>query len=461
MNLKKIPLTAGLLVTRIGRSITRHSGRTGFSGKQNKFLPRTLVFHFRPRMVSEEAARFTHTWGLGGIAMVLVLLLFSTGLLLKLVYKPFPDMAYDSILMIQRDIHFGLWVRNIHHWSANFLAIVLFLHMQRVFFTGGFRHPRQFNWIVGMVLFLLVLASNFTGYLLPWDQLAYWAITISTGMLDYVPIVGGWLQTVIRGGPEIGPSSLLLFFAIHTAFLPMGIFLVLMFHFWRVRKAGGVVVPPMPEGEKGGRQTIPVFPDLLLKELVTALMAVAFVLVFSAMFNAPLEMKANPGLSPNPAKAPWFFIGLQEMLLHVHPFFAVLIIPLLMLVGLLVLPYLNDAPTAGGVWFYSEKGRRMGIMATLAAVVFSVAGILGDEFLFDFTSALPAFPSVIGSGLLPIAIFFCVAGIFLIFLQQRYSADSNEMIQSLYIFFLAVYGVLTITCLWFRGVDMALVWPWG
>ena len=215
----------------------------------------------------------------------------------------------------------------------------------------------------------------------------------------------------------------------------------------------------MPEGEKGGRQTIPVFPDLLLKELVTALMAVAFVLVFSALFNAPLEMKANPGLSPNPAKAPWFFIGLQEMLLHVHPFFAVLVIPLLMLVGLLVLPYLNDAPTAGGVWFYSEKGRRMGIMATLAAVVFSVAGILGDEFLFDFTSALPAFPSVIGSGLLPIAIFFCVAGIFLIFLQQRYSADSNEMIQSLYIFFLAVYGVLTITCLWFRGVDMALAWP--
>ena len=222
MNLKKIPLTAGLLVTRIGRSITRHSGRTGFSGKQKKFLPRTLVFHFRPRMVPEEAARFTHTWGLGGIAMVLVLLLFSTGLLLKLVYKPFPDMAYDSILMIQRDIHFGLWVRNIHHWSANFLAIVLFLHMQRVFFTGGFRHPRQFNWIVGMVLFLLVLASNFTGYLLPWDQLAYWAITISTGMLDYVPIVGGWLQTVIRGGPEIGPSSLLLFFAVHTAFLPAG-----------------------------------------------------------------------------------------------------------------------------------------------------------------------------------------------------------------------------------------------
>ena len=190
-------------------------------------------------------------------------------------------------------------------------------------------------------------------------------------------------------------------------------------------------------------------------------MAVAFVLVFSAMFNAPLEMQANPGLSPNPAKAPWFFIGMQEMLLHVHPVFSVVVIPLLMLGGLLVLPYLNDAPHSGGVWFYSAKGRRMGIMSALAAVVFSVAGILGDEFLFDMTSALPTLPPVIGSGLLPIVIFSGVAVIFLIFLQRRYSADSNEMIQSLYIFFMTVYGVLTITCLWFRGVNMALTWPWG
>ncbi len=461
MEIKKTPSKASLLISRIGLSITRNSEQAARAGKKRKFLPGTLVFHFRPRRVPHAAARFTHTWGLGGIALVLVLLLFSTGLMLKLAYKPFPDMAYDSILTIQRDVHFGLWVRNIHHWSANFLAIVLFLHMQRVFFTGGFRHPRQFNWVVGLVLFLLVLASNFTGYLLPWDQLAYWAITISTGMLDYVPFFGGWLQTVIRGGPEIGPSSLLLFFAVHTAFLPMGIFLVMMFHFWRVRKAGGVVVPMMPATEEAQGASTPVFPDLLLKELVTALAAVAFVLIFSAMFNAPLEMKANPGLSPNPAKAPWFFIGMQEMLLHVHPFFAVLVIPLLMLGGLLALPYLNDASQAGGVWFYSAKGRRMGITSAVAAVVFSAAGILGDAFLFDLTNALPALPSVIVSGVLPIAVFSGVVAIFMIFLQRRYAADSNEMIQSIYIFVMTGYVVLTITCLWLRGVNMALAWPWG
>ena len=189
--------------------------------------------------------------------------------------------------------------------------------------------------------------------------------------------------------------------------------------------------------------------------------AIAFVLVFSAIINAPLEMKANPGLSPNPAKAPWFFIGLQEMLLHVHPFFTVLVIPFFVVAGLLVLPYLNDAPNPGGVWFYSEKGRRMGIMAALAAIIFSVAGILGDAFIFNFAGALPALPSVIGSGLLPTAIFSSVTLIFLVFLQRRYAADTNEMIQSFYIFIVAVYAVLTVTCLWFRGVDMALVWPWG
>ena len=461
MKIKKKPSVVTAVMTRIGRSITRRSERTGREGNQRKFLPGTLVFHFRPRRIPHEAAEFTHTWGLGGIALVLVLLLFSTGLMLKLVYKPFPDMAYDSILTIERDVPFGLWIRNIHHWSANFLVIVLFLHMQRVFFTGGFRQPRQFNWVVGLVLFLLVLASNFTGYLLPWDQLAYWAITISTGMLDYVPVFGGWLQTVIRGGAELGPTSLLLFFAVHTAILPMGLFMVMMFHFWRVRKAGGVAVPLVPEAKDAGRSTISVFPDLMIKELVTGLLAVAFVLVFSIVFNAPLELQANPGLSPNPAKAPWFFIGMQEMLLHVHPVFSVLVIPLLMLGWLLLLPYLIETPRGVGVWFYSVKGRRMGIMSALAAVVFTTAGILGDEFLFDPAKMPAILPSVISSGLLPVAIFSGVSAVFFIRLKQRYSADGNEMIQSVYIFLMTGYVVLTITCLWFRGVNMALAWPWG
>ena len=181
----------------------------------------SLILHFRPRTVQERTLRFTLTWGLGGMAVVLILLLFGTGILMKFVYQPFPDKAYASILHLQQSVSFGQFVRNIHHWSGNVLLIVVFLHFLRVFFTGAFHSPRQFNWIIGLCLFLVVLLSNFTGYLLPWDQLSFWAITICTGMLEYLPGVGLWLQKLIRGGSEVGTATLSNFYAIHTAILQL------------------------------------------------------------------------------------------------------------------------------------------------------------------------------------------------------------------------------------------------
>ena len=123
-----------------------------------------------------------------------------------------PDQSYASIVDLQNTVLFGRLIRNIHHWSGNALLLVVFLHFLRVFFTGAFHPPRQFNWALGLVMFLLVLGSNFTGYLLPWDQLAFWAITICTGMLEYIPGIGIGLQKMIRGGGEIGPTTLSIFF---------------------------------------------------------------------------------------------------------------------------------------------------------------------------------------------------------------------------------------------------------
>jgi quinol-cytochrome oxidoreductase complex cytochrome b subunit len=137
---------------------------------------RGLLLHFRPRVVPERTLRLSLTWGLGGMAAVLVFLLFGTGLMLKFVYEPFPGRAYDSILYLNNHVPFGQLIRNIHWWSANGLLLVTFLHFLRVFYTGAFAAPRQFNWIIGLTLFTAVIFSNFTGYLLPWDQLAYWAI---------------------------------------------------------------------------------------------------------------------------------------------------------------------------------------------------------------------------------------------------------------------------------------------
>ena len=153
----------------------------------------SLILHFRPRSVRERTLRFTLTWGLGGMAVVMVGMLFGTGLMLKFVYQPFPDRAYESIVHLQQNVIFGQLIRNIHHWSGNTLLIVVFLHFLRVFFTGAFHPPRQFNWVIGLAMFLAVLTSNITGYLLPWDQLAFWAITVCTGMLEYLSGMGNWL----------------------------------------------------------------------------------------------------------------------------------------------------------------------------------------------------------------------------------------------------------------------------
>ena len=182
-----------------------------------------------------------------------------------------------------------------------------------------------------------MLLSAFTGYLLPWDQLSFWAITVCSEMLSYIPGIGGGLRRTVLGGEEVGASTLVLFHAVHTSILPLSFVLLLTWHFWRVRLAGGVLLPPAREGKSPGRW-VPFIPDLLVRELVVALVVVAVVLVAAVLAGAPLGDPANPGLSPNPAKAPWYFLGLQELLMHFHPLFAVVVIPVLLASALLAAP---------------------------------------------------------------------------------------------------------------------------
>ena len=429
--------------------------------QKKRFLLNNLILHFRPVTVPEKTLKFTLSWGLGGMAAVLAMLLLSTGLLLKFVYQPFPDKAYESVLMLQNEVLFGPFIRNIHHWSANLLVIVVFLHFLRVFFTGAFLQPRQFNWILGLCLFLVVLLANFTGYLLPWDQLSYWAVTICTGMLDYIPGVGTWLQKMIRGGAEIGPSSLRIFFAVHTAILPIILFVLMAFHFWRVRRAGGLVIPRSP-GEESSPQPnrVSTVPNLIVRELVVALVLVACIFLFSVFFNAPLGDRANPGLSPNPTKAPWYFMGFQEILLHFHPLIAVFLIPLLMACALVSVPYIHYPAGTAGVWFVSAKGRRLALVTAVAALIVTPIGILLDEYVFDFGTWMAGVPLVISTGLVPLGIVLSGCWGFYRLMKSRYSPDTHETIQMVFVFFLTAFVVLTITGIAFRGSGMGLSWPW-
>jgi quinol-cytochrome oxidoreductase complex cytochrome b subunit len=420
----------------------------------------SLVFHFRPRSVQEGTLRFTLTWGLGGMAVVLVCILFVTGLMLKFVYQPVPDRAYESIIHLQDNVLFGQLIRNIHHWSGNILLVIVFLHFLRVFFTGAFYSPRQFNWIIGLAMYLAVLTSNITGYLLPWDQLAFWAITICTGMLEYVPGIGGWLQGLIRGGSDIGPATLSIFFAIHTAVIPACLLILMPFHFWRVRKAGGLVIPRTPEEAPGSRgDSVPAIPNLILRELVVAVVLIAVVMVVSVIIDAPLGAKANPGLSPNPTKAPWYVVGIQELLLHFHPLFALFVIPALMMIALLSIPYFRYQTETAGVWFASHLGRRMAKVAALTACIVTPIGIVADEFFIDFAAWMPGISPVILNGVVPSA--FVLIGIILFYslIKKKFAATSNESIQSVFVLLVVAFIILTITGIWFRGLDMKLSLP--
>jgi quinol-cytochrome oxidoreductase complex cytochrome b subunit len=421
----------------------------------------SLIFHFRPRSVQESTLRFTLTWGLGGMAVVLVCMLFTTGLMLKFVYQPVPDRAYESIIHLQSNVFFGQLIRNIHYWSANILLIIVFFHFLRVFFTGAFHPPRQFNWVIGLVMFLAVLTSNVTGYLLPWDQLAFWAITICTGMLEYVPGIGGWLQGLVRGGSDLGPATLSIFFAIHTAIIPAGLLILLPFHFWRVRKAGGLVIPRRPDADPSIRdRKVPGMPNLILREIVVAVVLIAAIMLISLTFNAPLGAKANPGLSPNPTKAPWYFAGIQELLLHFHPLFALFIIPVLMLIGLIGIPYFNYQTETAGVWFGSVRGRRMAAMAAWVAMIVTPISIAADEFVTDFAAGMPGMSPVVLNGILPAVFVLAAIILFYWLMKKRYLPTNNELIQSVFVLFVVALIILTITGIWFRGQEMALMWPW-
>ena len=478
----------GNVGSRFWRSVFRGPVRPRDDTDRKRIVLSHLVLHNRPIRVPEATIRYTHTFGLGGSSAVLFSLLAATGMLLIFVYEPSPDAAYRSILRLRDDVFFGKLVRNIHYWSANLLVVVALLHLLRVYLTGAYHGARRFNWVLGLALLFCVLASNFTGYLLPWNQLSYWAITIVTGMIGYVPFVGETLQNAVRGGREIGASTLVDFYAAHTTLLPALIVVVMAFHFWRVRKAGGVVLPRPPEGApaeapdrrsaaaaarapREGRAspeasrvekppTVLALPHLLYRELAAGLALAGFVMVLALLFDAPLGDPANPGMSPNPAKAPWYFLGFQELLLHFDPIFAVVVIPLAAAIGLSIIPYVRYRHDSSGILMMSYAGRRMAGDAAIAAAVATPLLILADEFIVDFAGWLPGLPPFIANGLIPAAI---AAGLYALFrsrLRKKYAASSDEMIQTTFVLLGAAFVILTLTGVFFRGPGMALVWPW-
>lgn len=452
------------LSKRIWESIQRDELPPRDDRARMRVVMNNLILHIHPSKVAKPSLKFTYTWGLGGLAILLILLLVVTGVMLMFVYTPSPESAYQDMLNLQTQVWFGQFIRNLHHWSGNLLVIVAFLHLLRVFFTGGFRAPREFNWFLGILLLVLVVIANFTGYLLPWDQLAYWAVTVGASLLSYVPIIGEGLRNFLLGGAEVNAATLTNFYGLHVAIIPLSLMGIVSFHIWRVRKDGISVMHTL-QGEVHGASNSPIekvttLPHLVSRELAFALVMTGAILLWSVWVNAPLEAAANPDHSPNPAKAAWYFMGLQELLLHFHPLFGAIIIPTLGLGALILLPYQRFDLSAEGIWFRSYKGRMMAWVGVITALVITPSLVLLDEYVLDLPSLFPTLPSLISNGWIPLAVLLLGLIAYYDGIKRLFKASACETRQSVFVLLVVSFVLLTIIGIAFRGEGMALLLPW-
>jgi quinol-cytochrome oxidoreductase complex cytochrome b subunit len=203
----------------------------------------SVLYHLHPVKVKRHAVKVSYTLCLGGLSFFLFILLTITGIFLMFAYRPTVANAYQDIQSLQTQIAFGLLVRNLHRWGAHLMVFTVFLHMARVFYHGAYKPPREFNWVVGVILLTLTLLLAFTGYLLPWDQLALWAVTVGTNMMGFTPVFGDQVRFILLGQTEIGPNTLLRWYTLHVWLFPFVLIIFLSIHFWRVRKDGGISGP--------------------------------------------------------------------------------------------------------------------------------------------------------------------------------------------------------------------------
>ena len=468
-------------------------------------VPAVFFLHFHPLKVDLRSIRMTYTWGLGLFLFFLFGIETVTGILLMFVYVPQVDRAYPDVQAMTTTVAFGALLRNMHRWGAHLMVLAAFLHMMRVFYTGSYKTPREFNWVVGVMLLLLTLALSFTGYLLPWDQLSFWAITVSTNLAGYTPFIGEALRVFILGGKEVGQDALIRFYTAHVVLLPLFMAVLIGLHFWRIRKDGGLAAsnplprgvfrppaaraptaaedaspetaPPVPAAGTSGadapgtapststapttasrRQTVSTWPNLLILEIIAGLFITAVLVLMSLAVDAPLRELANPDVTENPAKAPWYFLNLQELLLHMDAALAGVWIPGLLIVGLLILPYLDRDLTHAGQWFGTQKGLIITIWSAVYTAVWMTALVVFDEQVG--VRSLVAQPAILPTWVIPLAVMVGLAAILHISILPL-RPSRRELLMAYFTCFIVAYAHLTIVGSFFRGVGMHLVEPWN
>jgi quinol-cytochrome oxidoreductase complex cytochrome b subunit len=371
--------------------------------------------------VSKASLDWNYSFWLGTVSAALLLLLTLSGFPLLFLYVPSIERAYSSIKDIEFAVTFGSWIRSVHRFAAHLMVAAVFLHLARVFLTGAYKNGigqgqrREWNWVIGVVMLLLTLFLSFTGYLLPWDQLAYWAVTVGTNIASSIPFVGDPIRELMLGGRTIDQPTLIRFYVLHVLVLPGVLGLLLVYHMWRIRKDAGlaradraarleapaVVTPGQTKtytllGVARGTAptvrttaletpdtTVNSVPDLTRRAMIVTLGTIAVLSIMSVFLRSPLEEAANALVTPNPAKAPWYFLWLQEIVTLTTvrigsftingAFLGGVILPGL-LVGLLtVWPWLDRSPSAAaGVWFPQSRRTQNIVFLVLVLLILTL-----------------------------------------------------------------------------------------
>jgi len=344
-----------------------------------RFPERPNFFHhLHPPTIPALQARLRYTLGAGGLAVFLCLILLVTGILEMFYYIPVPDQAAVSIEVITSLVPFGALIRNLHFWSAQTLMIVISIHLLRVVLTGAYARHRRLNYLIGLGMFLLVALLDFTGYVLRWDEGIRWALIVGTNLLKTIPWIGNSLYQLAVGGPEPSLSSLERFYTWHIFVLTLGLMILAGWHIFRVRRDGGIAVPPPLQRTDNTR--ISRF-DLVGREVLVMVLAGVSLLVLSTLFPAPIERPiTQASVDIYNARAPWFFLWVQQLLKLGNPFFWGIAIPTIFLVLLAILPYLlpQTNENENGQWF--PRGNRVAqilvIILGLTLIILTLLAIL-------------------------------------------------------------------------------------
>ncbi|MFL7869346.1 MAG: cytochrome b N-terminal domain-containing protein [Anaerolineales bacterium] len=327
----------------------------------------SFFHHLHPPTIPAAQARWRYTLGAGGIAIFLTLILGVTGMLEMFYYIPNPQEAALSVQIITYHVPFGGFVRNLHYWSAQLLVLVSALHLLRVVFTAAYRQPRRFNYLLGLGLFVLVIMLDFTGYILRWDQGICWPLVTGTNLIKTIPWVGSYLYRVAVGGGDACSTALTRFYTWHIFALIIPAVILLVWHAFRVRRDGGIAVPSAPVRTDNAR--ISRF-ELVNREVAAMLLVGVILILLASFIPAPIApaMTGKPGQVED-ARAPWFFLWIQQLLKWGDPFIFGVLIPLVLLGLLALIPYIFPKPveTDLGRWF--PKSNR------LAQVVFGLLAL--------------------------------------------------------------------------------------